>query len=33
VQVAHLSNIPVDLSFDYMAAVVQVEEIAEDTLR
>ena len=33
VQIAHLSNIPVDLNFDYMACVVKVEEIAEDTLR
>lgn len=33
IQVGHLSNIPIDLGFDYMAAVAQVEEIAEDTLR
>jgi len=33
VQLAHLSNIPVDLDFDYMAAVVKVEAIAEETMR
>ena len=33
VQVAHLGGLPLDLSFDYMATVVKVEEIAEDTLR
>jgi len=33
VQLAHLGNIPVDLGFDYMAVVVKVEEIAEETLR
>jgi hypothetical protein len=33
VQVAHLTNLPIDLDFDYMSCVVKVEEIAEDTLR
>lgn len=33
VQLAHLANVPLDMDFDYMAAVVKVEEIAEDTLR